>query len=111
MKGKEFSLCRIDREEVVGLFTSINLKDVWVFHLMDQSAAATYHTHQTTMAHYTHAECERLIRIALGMPEKKIEIVSVLPWDSAMSVMDNFSPPGRRIFFAGKQKHTKKKKK
>jgi putative polyketide hydroxylase len=111
VKGKEFSLCRIDREEVIGLFTSINLSDVWVFHILDTSApppqpttardsSATWqHTQETTKAHYTPAECERLIKIAMGMPEKSIEVVSILPWDSAMNVMNNFTHG--RIFFAG----------
>eukprot|EP00026_Physarum_polycephalum_P005256 Phypoly_transcript_05287.p1 GENE.Phypoly_transcript_05287~~Phypoly_transcript_05287.p1 ORF type:complete len:599 (+),score=98.34 Phypoly_transcript_05287:161-1957(+) len=114
--GKEFSLCRIDREEVVGLFTSINLKDVWVFHILDKSGSATsspeaaqtgsaawQQAREATMAYYTPAECERLIKIALGMPEKKVEVVSVLPWDSAMHVMENFIHG--RIFFAGDSAH------
>ena len=43
----EFSLCRIERPEVCGLFTSINNSDRWVFHLLyDPSKGESfgYHT-------------------------------------------------------------------
>src|SRR5579885_244397 len=33
VRGRRFSMCLIERPEVRGLFTSINNKDIWVFHL------------------------------------------------------------------------------
>jgi putative polyketide hydroxylase len=98
-------MCRIDREEVIGLFTSVNLKDVWVFHFVDVSPPGdSSHTSTHTKEFYTPDECKRLIKIALGLPDKEVEIVSVLPWDSEMNVMDSFIHG--RIFFAGNFKNT-----
>ncbi|MBO0790052.1 MAG: FAD-dependent monooxygenase [Ktedonobacteraceae bacterium] len=97
VRGRRFSMCLIERPEVRGLFTSINNKDIWVFHL-------SYNANKGEKAEDFPAErCEKLLRIALGMPEIELEIKSILPWESAVRVADGFQHG--RVFLAGDAAH------
>ncbi|RDW75363.1 hypothetical protein BP6252_06505 [Coleophoma cylindrospora] len=94
---REFSLCIIDRPEVFGLFTSINNKDRWVFHL-------AYDPSKGEKAEdFTPEQCRELLRIALGFPDIEIEIKSILPWEPSVRVADQFQHG--RIFLAGDAAH------
>ncbi|GHO48382.1 FAD-binding monooxygenase [Ktedonospora formicarum] len=97
VRGRKFSLCIIDRPEVRGLFTSINNSDRWVFHISYDYAKGE------RAEDYPLERCEKLLRLALGMPEIKLEIKSILPWESAMRVVDNFQHG--HVFFAGDAAH------
>jgi 2-polyprenyl-6-methoxyphenol hydroxylase-like FAD-dependent oxidoreductase len=97
VRGREFSMCRIDRPELVGLFTSINNSDRWVFHLCYDP------TKGEKPEDFTHERCKELLRIALGLPDIAIEIKSILPWESAMRVADSFQHG--RVFLAGDAAH------
>jgi putative polyketide hydroxylase len=97
VRGREFSLCVIERPEMRGLFTSINNSDRWVFHL-------SYHPDKGEKAEdFPPERCKELLRIALGMPEIEIEIKSILPWESAVRVADGFQYG--RVFLAGDAAH------
>jgi putative polyketide hydroxylase len=97
VRGREFSLCLIERPEMRGLFTSINNSDRWVFHL-------SYDPDKGEKAEdFPPERCKELLRIALGMPEIEIEIKSILPWESAVRVADGFQHG--RVFLAGDAAH------
>lgn len=97
VRGREFSICLIDRPEVRGLFTSINNSNRWVFHI-------SYDTTKGVKAEdYTFERCEELVKIALGMPEVDVKVKSVLPWDSAVRVAEALQKG--RVFLAGDAAH------
>jgi putative polyketide hydroxylase len=97
VRGRKFSICRIDRPEVRGLFTSINNSDRWVFHL-------SYDPDKGEKAEdFPLERCKELLHLALGLPEIELEIKSILPWESAMRVADDFQHG--RVFLAGDAAH------
>ncbi|KAI7976846.1 hypothetical protein EIK77_010077 [Talaromyces pinophilus] len=94
---REFSLCVIDRPEVTGILTSINNSDRWVFHL-------SYDPSQNEKPEdFPPERCQELLRIAIGIPDIKIKIVSILPWQPSVRVMTKLQHG--RIFFAGDAAH------
>lgn len=97
VRDREFSMCLIDRPEVRGLFTSINNSDIWVFHLSYDPARGE------KPEDFPPARCIELLRIALGMPGIEITIKSILPWESAVRVADQFQCG--RVFLAGDAAH------
>ncbi len=97
VRGRRFSMCLIERPEVRGLFTSINNKDIWVFHLSYNASKGE------KPEDFPPERCKELLRLALGMPEIDLEIKSILPWESAVRVTDGFQQG--RVFFAGDAAH------
>jgi putative polyketide hydroxylase len=97
VRGREFSLCRIDRPEVTGLFAAIDNATRWVFHIAYDPARGE------SPADYPEARCVELIRTALGLPAAAIEIVSILPWEAAVRVARDFQVG--RVFLAGDAAH------
>jgi putative polyketide hydroxylase len=97
VEGREFSLCVIDRPEVTGLFTSINNDERWVFHLSYDPARGE------KPEDYPPERCKELLKIALGMPDVEIEIISTLPWEPAVRVATKLQHD--RIFLAGDAAH------
>ena len=97
VRGREFSLCRIDRPEVTGLFASIDNATRWVFHIAYDPA------HGEVPADYPEQRCIDLIRAALGLPDVAIEIVGILPWEAAVRVAQTFQVG--RVFLAGDAAH------
>jgi putative polyketide hydroxylase len=95
---REFSLCVIERPEVCGLLTSINNSDRWVFHVVYDPAKGE------KPADFPNDRCEELVRLALGLPEIKVEVESVLPWEPSARVVENMRV-GNRIFLAGDAAH------
>ncbi|MCJ1286221.1 hypothetical protein MMC26_005566 [Xylographa opegraphella] len=97
VQGREFSLCMVERQEVCGLFTSINNSDRWVFHL-------SYDPSRGEKASDFSAErCTELLRLALGIPEVEIDIRSILPWEPAVRIAERLQH--ERIFLAGDAAH------
>jgi putative polyketide hydroxylase len=94
---REFSLCVIERPEVRGLITSINNSDRWVFHLSYDPAKGE------SPEDFTSERCVELLRLALGIPELDIEIVSILPWKPSASWAEQLQHG--RIFLAGDAAH------
>lgn len=97
VREREFSICVIERPEVHGLFTSINNKNRWVFHLSYDPAKGE------KPEDFPPARCQDLLRLALGMPEIEIEIKSILPWECAARVVEGFQQG--RVFLAGDAAH------
>lgn len=98
VKGREFSQLLIQTPEITGFLLSINNKDKWAFHLR-------YYPEQGEKpAAYT---AERLIGIlhkVLGIPDIKIKILSVLPWQLTVRIAAYFQVGN--IFLAGDAAHT-----
>lgn len=98
VRGRKFSLCLIERPEVCGVFTSINNSDRWVFHL-------SYDPSKGEKAEdFTPERCEYLLHLALGLPDVKVDIKSILPWESMVRVVEKLQHG--RIFLAGDAAHT-----
>jgi 2-polyprenyl-6-methoxyphenol hydroxylase-like FAD-dependent oxidoreductase len=94
---REFSLCVIDRPEVTGILTSINNSNRWVFHLSYDPSR------NEKPEDFPPQRCEELLRIALGMPDIEIKILSILPWQPSVRVVTKLQHG--RIFLAGDAAH------
>ena len=94
---REFSLCKVERPEVCGLFTSINNSDRWVFHLSYDPSKGE------KASDFPPEKCKELLRIAAGMPELEIDIKSILPWEPTVRIAEILQH--ERIFLAGDAAH------
>ncbi|KAF7551829.1 hypothetical protein G7Z17_g4760 [Cylindrodendrum hubeiense] len=97
VRGREFSLCLVDRPEVKGLFASINNHDVWVFHLSYDPQKGE------EIKDFSPERCRELVKTALGMHEIEIKIKSILPWEPTVQVAEKFQRG--RLFLAGDAAH------
>lgn len=97
VRDREFSMCIIEHSEVRGLFTSINNDNRWVFHL-------SYDPSKGEKADdFSPQRCEELVKIAIGLPDVEVEIISVLPWEPTVRVAEQFQHD--RLFLAGDAAH------
>lgn len=94
---REFSLCIIDRPEVTGILASINNSDRWVFHLSYDP------TQNEKPEDFPPQRCRELLRIAIGIPDLEIEVISILPWQPSVRVVTKLQHG--RIFLAGDAAH------
>ncbi|TGO25207.1 hypothetical protein BPAE_0085g00270 [Botrytis paeoniae] len=94
---REFSICVIERSEINGAFTSINNDDRWVFHLAYDPSKGE------KASDFTPEKCIELLRIAIGIPDLKIDVKSILPWEPSVRVVDQLQYG--RIFLAGDAAH------
>jgi len=97
VKGREFSICRITQPGLQGILTAINNSDKWVFHLYYDPAQGE------RPEDYTHERLEKLLQQILGMPEMTVRIISVLPWQPTVSVVNDMQHG--RILLAGDAAH------
>jgi 2-polyprenyl-6-methoxyphenol hydroxylase-like FAD-dependent oxidoreductase len=97
VKGREFSICRITQPGLDGILTSINNSNKWVFHLSYDPARGE------RPEDFTHEHLGKLLQQILGMPQMKVRIISVLPWQPTVSVVNNMQHG--RIFLAGDAAH------
>ena len=97
VEKREFSLCTIERPEVCGLFASINNSDRWVFQLSYDPSKGE------KSSDFPPEKCKELLRIALGMPGKDINIISILPWEPSVRITERLQHG--RIFIAGDAAH------
>ena len=95
--NREFSICKIERPEVSGIFTSINNSNRWVFHLLYDPSKAE------KPSDFPPEKCKELLRLALGMPEIAIEINSILPWEPSVRIVEHLQIG--RILLAGDAAH------
>jgi putative polyketide hydroxylase len=98
VRGREFSLLRIDGPAIIGLFTSINNSDRWVFHLHYDPAKGQ------RPDDFTHEHITAILKKVIGLPDIKIRIISVLPWQPTVKAVTEMQHG--RIFLAGDAAHT-----
>jgi putative polyketide hydroxylase len=97
VQDRLFSMCFVENPEVRGILASVNHRDLWQFH-------ARYDpTRGTTFEDFTEAYCIEVVRQAVGLPQLAVEILSVLPWESAIRVADHFLQG--RVLLAGDAVH------
>ncbi|KAF2714057.1 FAD-binding monooxygenase-like protein [Pleomassaria siparia CBS 279.74] len=97
VRGREFSLCKIQRPEVYGLFASINNNDLWVFQL-------SYDPSKGEKAEdFSFERCKDLLHLALGMPDVDINVKSILPWEPTVQVAERLQEGS--VFLAGDAAH------
>ena len=97
VRDREFSLCQVARPEVRGLFTSINNSNRWVFHLYYDPSRGD------DVKSYTKDRCTELVKLALGMPEIDVKVISILPWQSTVRVAETLQKG--HVFLAGDAAH------
>jgi len=96
VQGREFSICRIEQDGVEGLLTSINNSDRWVFHLH-------YDPLTVRPEQFSAVQLEKTLAAVVGIPHLFIRILSVLPWEPTVKVVDHMQHG--RIFLAGDAAH------
>jgi len=97
VKGREFSLCRIENAHLRGLFASINNTDLWVLHVAFDPARGE------GPASFPPERCVELIREAAGLPGLDVELLGALPWQSTVRIIERYRHG--RVFFAGDAAH------
>ncbi|KIW98033.1 uncharacterized protein Z519_01617 [Cladophialophora bantiana CBS 173.52] len=97
VQGREFSLCKVERPEVTGLITSINNSDRWVFHLLYDPSKGEQ------PSDFPPEKCKELLRLALGIPDIEIDVMSILPWKPSVRIAERLQHG--RIFLAGDAAH------
>lgn len=98
VKGREFSQFLIDTPEITGFLLTINNKDRWAFHLR-------FHPENgETLTNYPEEKLISILRYILGIPDLKISILRVLPWQLTVIIANKMRV--NRIFLAGDAAHT-----
>lgn len=97
VRGREFSACLIERPEMHGIIISINNTDRWAFHVAYDPQKGE------KPEDFPPERCIELIRMALGLPDITVRVLSILPWEVAVRVADTFQQG--HIFLAGDAAH------
>jgi putative polyketide hydroxylase len=98
VKGQEFSQFLIEQPDVTGFLLTINNKDKWAFHLC-------YHPELgETLADYPDERIITILQRMLGIPDLKIALLKVLPWQLTVRIADDMRIGS--IFLAGDAAHT-----
>jgi 2-polyprenyl-6-methoxyphenol hydroxylase-like FAD-dependent oxidoreductase len=97
VRGREFSLIRIERPGVRGLLSSINNTDRWVFHLSYDPVKGE------RPEDYTHERLTQILEEVIGVEGTAIRVISVLPWQPTVKVVSAMQ--AGRIFLAGDAAH------
>jgi putative polyketide hydroxylase len=98
VKGQEFSQFLIEQPDVTGFLLTINNKDKWAFHLR-------YHPELgETLMDYPEERIITILHRILGIPDLKIALLKVLPWQLTVRIADDMRIG--RIFLAGDAAHT-----
>jgi putative polyketide hydroxylase len=92
-----FQLCEVKNPQFTGLFIAIRGSKRWVLHIAYDPAKGQ------SPADFTPERCRELIRVAIGIPDIAVDVLSILPWQVAASVADRFR--AGRIFLAGDAAH------
>jgi len=96
--GREFSQFLIDNAALTGFLLTINNKDKWAFHLR------YYPEKGETVRDYPEEKLIPMLQSILGIPDLKISILAVLPWQLTVRIADHMRV--NRIFIAGDAAHT-----
>ncbi|GAA0608491.1 FAD-dependent monooxygenase [Kutzneria viridogrisea] len=97
LRGNEFAVCEITHPEATGRLVAIDNASRWVFHLAYDPERGQ------SAADFPAQRCAELVRTAIGLPELAVEVLSVLPWQSAAQLSETFRVG--RVFLAGDAAH------
>jgi putative polyketide hydroxylase len=98
VRGREFSLLRVNEPDIKGLLASINNSDRWVFHLHYDQARGE------RPEDFTHERIITILEKVIGLPQLKISIISVLPWQPTVKAVTEMQHG--RVFLVGDAAHT-----
>jgi putative polyketide hydroxylase len=96
-RERPFILCAIKSASFTGLMLSVNNVDRWLLNVPAPISA------DGTPGRYSDEECRQLVRIAVGLPELEVEILSALGWTAAAQVAERFGDG--RVLLAGDAAH------
>jgi putative polyketide hydroxylase len=94
---RRFILCYIAGTTVMGALLPVNNADRWLLHVPFDPVGGG-------AGRFGEERCTELVRAAAGVPDLKVEIVSVLPWEAAGRTAGTFRQG--RVFLAGDAAHT-----
>ncbi|MGO4789078.1 FAD-dependent monooxygenase [Paenibacillus sp. 2KB_20] len=97
VKGREFSACNITRTGAEGVLLAINNRDRWCYHVSYDFEGGE------TAANFTEERCKEIIQKAIDLPDLQVKILSVLPWEAAERVAEQFQQD--RVFLIGDAVH------
>ncbi|WP_167020456.1 FAD-dependent oxidoreductase [Chitinophaga sp. Cy-1792] len=97
VRDREFSICIIDKPEILGFVSSINNSNRWVYQLRYHPSAGEQ------PADYPEARLLGILHSALGIPDLPVKILNVLPWEMTARVTDTMQ--SGRIFLIGDAAH------
>ncbi len=97
VRDRWFGLCFVENAASPGMFLAVNNTDRWLFNAEYDPANGT------TPENFTPERCIDLVRTAIGLPEIDVEIISVLPWEAAARIADQFQKD--RVFLIGDAAH------
>lgn len=97
VRGREFIMSFVKNSEAPGTLSSINNRDRWVFNTEYDPEDGI------SPASFTEERCLELVRKAIGLPQLEVELLSVLPWEAAVSMAESYQ--AGRIFLAGDAVH------
>ncbi len=100
------TLVQITHPEAPGLLVPTGVVDRWTFHISVDARVATDASDGSQgdpMGGLTPERCRSLIRIAVGVPDLAVEILSMLPWSPSAQVAETFQRGC--VFLAGDAAH------
>jgi putative polyketide hydroxylase len=97
VRGREFSLCVVENDELRGLWVAIDNHARWALHIVYRPERGE------SPKDFPPERCAELARHALGVPSAHVEVLGILPWQPSVRVADRFR--GGRVFLAGDAAH------
>jgi putative polyketide hydroxylase len=97
VRGREFSQCLVENDEVRALWAAIDNHSRWTLHIVYKPERGE------STADFPPNRCAELARRALGLPSPDIEVLGVVPWQPSVRVADRFKQG--RVFLAGDAAH------
>ncbi len=96
VRGREFTLCTIQNAQIQGILLSVNNADLWTLHISLPEQG-------TTPTGLAPEQYQEWIRQAVGLSHLEPELLSILPWEAASRVAEQFQQG--RIFLVGDAAH------
>ncbi|MGG0188300.1 FAD-dependent monooxygenase [Bacillus rhizoplanae] len=97
LHNHRFNICNIQNEYTAGSILTVDNKNRFTYHI------SYYPEKGETVEEFTPNRCLQLIRHAIGLPQVDVKLLSVLPWEAAVRVANQFQKG--RIFLVGDAAH------
>ena len=97
VQDRWFALCFIENPALDAMILAVNNTDRWLLNVEYKPESGEQ------PADFTPARCIDLIRQAVGQADLVVEVLSILPWESAAGVADRFQVD--RVFLIGDAAH------